>query len=350
VDAIRTENLSKRYQGLRTVAHALSGLDLEVSPGEIFGYLGPNGAGKTTTLKLLMGLTLPSSGGAWLFGRPVGDPRARQGAGFMPEHPSAPGHLTCEELLTLCGRLSGLSRSGATRRAKHLLERTGLEEAARKRMHCLSKGMLQWLGLAQALVGEPQVLILDEPMSGLDPVGRRRMRDIILEERARGTTVFFSSHILADVEMICDRVGILLRGTLVQCGQLSRILNRRREGAEIRVTNLPPDVAERIVRMGAGIRRFGEETLIELQDGDGIDRVLQWTADAGARVQAVVPHRESLEEFFLEQVRCRTPEPAGFEGSGETGETSGARAMAAMVLEPRERTESRESSARRSSR
>ncbi len=276
-----------------------------MSPGEIFGYLGPNGAGKTTTLRLLMGLVRPSSGQAWLFGRPVGDPGARTSAGFMPEHPGFPRHLSCLETLTLSGRLSGLSRRSARARAEDLLERTGLEAAARKRVRCLSKGMLQWLGLAQALVGAPRLLVLDEPMSGLDPIGRRRMRDRILEERSRGTTVFFSSHILADVEMICDRVGILLGGELAQCGRLSDILDRECGGAEIRVRGLPVGTVELMGIPGARVRRFGDEALIELTAADGIDRALEWIRGTGARVQAVVPHRESLEDYFLRQVKIR---------------------------------------------
>ncbi len=305
MDAIRTENLSKRYRSLTASTDALAGLDLEVAQGEIFGYLGPNGAGKTTTLKLLMGLVRPTRGRAWLSGCSVDDPSARRDAGFMPEHPSFPGHLSVRELLTLGGRLSGLGRRDARRRAERLLERSGLQAAARKRARCLSKGMLQWLGLAQALVGEPSLLILDEPMSGLDPIGRRRMRDLILEERARGTTVFFSSHILADVEMICDRVGILLGGELVQCGRLSDILDRRLDGVEIRVKELPAESAVDIERLGGVMRQFGEETLIDLADGDLVDRVLEGIGRGGGRVQSLVPHRESLEEFFLRQVQGR---------------------------------------------
>jgi ABC-2 type transport system ATP-binding protein len=319
-DVIRTESLCKRYRSLNSDALALRGLDLEVAPGEIFGYLGPNGAGKTTTLKLLMGLVRPSSGRAWILGRSVADPASRRDVGFMPEHPMFPHHLSCSELLRTCGRLSGLSRDEARHRCDVLLATTRLQGVADKRVRHLSKGMMQWLGLAQALVGNPQLLVLDEPMSGLDPAGRRCMRDLILEERSRGTTVFFSSHILADVEMICDRVGILMAGELVQCGRLDRILDRRSEGVEIRVADLPGVVAEQVRDLGGSTRLFGEETLIEVRGSGSVDRILECMWESRVRVRSLVPRRESLEEYFLRQIAG-----AGTTGSHRTGteETSG---------------------------
>ncbi len=310
MDVIRTEALCKRYGNLRTCSTALRNLDLEVAEGEIFGYLGPNGAGKTTTLNLLMGLVRPSSGRAWLLGRPVRDPDSRAGVGFMPEHPRFPRHLKCGEILTACGRLSGLGRGESKRQAGYLLEQAGLARVANRRVQQLSKGMLQWLGLAQALMGGPRLLILDEPMSGLDPVGRHRMRDLIVEQRGRGTTVFFSSHILADVEMICDRVGILLEGELGQCGRLDEILDRRSAGTEIRVTGLGGGVVHRIREMGGTTRIFGEETLIEVHGDDCVDGILEQVREAGASLRSLVPRRESLEEYFLRQVAGKTGDDA----------------------------------------
>jgi ABC-2 type transport system ATP-binding protein len=301
--AVRTEHLEKTYRVWRSSARALAGLDLAVPAGEIFGYLGSNGAGKTTTLKLLMGLARPTAGRAWLFGRPVEDSRARRGVGFMAEHPYFPPYLNVEEILTACGRLAGVDRGRARREAEEILQRTGLGAVAGHRVHRLSKGMLQWLGLAQALAGRPRLIILDEPMSGLDPIGRRRMRDLILEERARGTTVLFSSHILADVELICDRVGILRGGELIHCGPLHEILDRGAEGVEIRALGVPAALGARIRTLGGTVRAFGEETLVYVEGAHRADLVLGWLCEGGARVHSLAPRRESLEEFFLRQMR-----------------------------------------------
>jgi len=306
VHAIRTEKLSMTYRTWRSRVTVLKGLDLQVERGEIFGYLGPNGAGKTTTLKLLAGFARPTSGRAWLFGTPVGDDDARRDVGFMPEHPAFPPHLRCQEILTMSGRLSGLSGRDARSRARSLLARAGLDGVATQPVRHLSKGLLQWLGLAHALMGRPHLLILDEPMSGLDPGGRRRMRDLILEERARGTSVFFSSHILADVEMICDRVGILLDGEIVQCGRLDEILDREMDRLEVRAEGLAELTTRSMERLGARVGRVGAETLIEVDGVERANRVLDEVRGGGGRVRSITARRQSLEEYFLRHVGRET--------------------------------------------
>ena len=222
--AIRLEELTKDYPvgfWRPRPVRALDGVSLDVKPGEVLGYLGPNGAGKTTTLKLLMQLIYPTSGRAEILGRPVGDVETRRRLGFLPELPYFYDNLTAEELLIYFGRLFGLSTSDARRRATTLLDRVGLGEARRRQLRKYSKGMLQRVGIAQALVNDPEVVFLDEPMSGLDPVGRRDTRELIAALRDEGRTVLFSSHILSDAEALCSRVAIMARGRLVATGRLT---------------------------------------------------------------------------------------------------------------------------------
>jgi ABC-2 type transport system ATP-binding protein len=199
----------------------LVGLDLEVAENEVFGYVGANGAGKTTTIKSLVGLIQPDGGEAWICGAPAAEASARAGLGYAPENPYFYEYLTARETLDFYARLFAIDRSTRRKRAGELLERVGLAAAADRRVRQFSKGMVQRLGLAQALVNDPRVLILDEPMTGLDPVGRHDVRGLILELKARGKTVFFSSHILSDVEAVCDRAAILHDGRLVSCGRLT---------------------------------------------------------------------------------------------------------------------------------
>ena len=299
--AIRAVGLTRHYVHPWTlkVTRGLEGLDLEVRRGEVIGLLGPNGAGKTTTLKLLTGLIKPTRGRAWLMGEPIEDTASRRRLGFLPEQPYFYDYLSGEEYLELAARLSGVPGREALSRARRWLGRVGLGERPKLRLRKYSKGMLQRLGLAAALVHEPELLILDEPMSGLDPFGRRDVRDLILEQRGRGTTVLFSSHILPDVEMLCDRVAILLRGRLTRTASVDEIVNDGRQAVEIRCAaagplEIPPawhGVLAREDRAGEMVLRLEEEH--RLQD------LLAWLVRAGVRVHAVTPQRPSLEELFL---------------------------------------------------
>lgn len=204
--ALKTVNLTKRFKagfGSKPIL-SLHGLNLEVMEGEVFGYLGPNGAGKTTTFKILMGFIRPSSGEAWIFDRNIADPASRERIGFLPERPRFYDHLTAEELLRMHARLIGMPKKEAEGRIDRLLHAVGLEEFASTRIGKFSRGMLQRIGIAQALMNDPELLLLDEPMSGLDPIGRKWMRELILRLKSEGRTVIYSSHILSDVRTICD--------------------------------------------------------------------------------------------------------------------------------------------------
>src|SRR5512138_1189624 len=226
---LRTEGLTKTFEvGVRRRrVHAVDGLTLSVNEGEIFGFVGPNGAGKTTTIKMLMGLIFPTSGKAWIFDAPIPSSASKARIGYLPEHPAWYEFLTGLEALRFFARLAGVARADETRRCEELLALVGLSDAADRQLRKYSKGMQQRLGIAQALVGDPAFVVLDEPMSGLDPVGRREVRDLILELKRRGKTVFFSTHILTDVEALCDRVGIIIGGRLRDVGKLDALLSTR---------------------------------------------------------------------------------------------------------------------------
>src|ERR1041385_3610557 len=241
MDAIRTEALTKHY----TVGFwrprpyvALDGLTLQVEQGEVFGFLGPNGAGKTTTLKLLMQLIYPTSGHAEILGKPIGDVSVKRRVGYLPETPYFYDYLTAEELLNYFGALFGYAAAERRRRTGALLDEVGIGKERRLPLRKFSKGMLQRVGIAQAILNDPEVVFLDEPMSGLDPLGRREMRQLILRLRDRGCTVFFSSHVLADAEALCSRVAILAGGRLVAAGRLSDLLAFQVRGWELVVSGV----------------------------------------------------------------------------------------------------------------
>jgi ABC-2 type transport system ATP-binding protein len=222
---IEIVNLTKRYKkGLRTQILAVEGLSLNIESGEVFGFLGPNGAGKSTVIKILMNFIRPSSGAALIKGHPVDDPHARRSVGYLPENPFFYDHLTAEEILGFGGRSAGMDKKAISERIDLLLERLKLTQVKREKLRTYSKGMVQRVGLALALIHNPEICILDEPMSGLDPLGRRLVAELIMDLRHSGQTVFFSSHILSDIERLCDRVGILNRGRLLYCGGLKELL------------------------------------------------------------------------------------------------------------------------------
>ncbi len=299
--AIKAQKLRVVYRpgGLQKRRLGLAGLDLEVQSNEVFGYLGANGAGKTTTIKVLVGLIAADGGSAEIFGRPAGDARAREKLGYAPENPYFYEYLTATETLDFYARLFGIPRPERRRRAAELLERVGLAAAAGRRARQFSKGMLQRLGLAQAMVNDPQVYILDEPMTGLDPVGRYEIRQLILELKERGKTIFFSSHILADVEAICDRAAVLHEAKLVSCGTLSELLSSRTVGVEITLASVIPELEKQLSTGATSARREGELLHLAADDEDAGGKLLARAVAGGATVKRYVPTRESLEDYFL---------------------------------------------------
>jgi ABC-2 type transport system ATP-binding protein len=304
--ALATHALTKDYAvgfWRKRPYRALDGLTLEVEPGEVFGFLGPNGAGKTTTLKLLMQLVFPTSGTAEILGRPVGDLEARRHIGYLPEHPYFYDYLTAEELLTYFASLFGYGPAERRARANRLLDEVGIGSERRLQLRKFSKGMLQRVGLAQALINEPDLVILDEPMSGLDPLGRRDVRALILRLRDRGCTVFFSSHVLSDAEALCSRVAILARGRLVASGRLTDILAFEARGWELVVSHVPDHVVSALGRRVRRAVRIGPERhALDLPLDPPPAALLSELMAGGARLVSLNPIRETLEDFFYEQV------------------------------------------------
>ncbi|HJZ88494.1 MAG TPA: ABC transporter ATP-binding protein [Polyangia bacterium] len=284
---LAAEHLSKTFAVgfFRKKVHAVIDVSLEVRRGEIFGFLGPNGAGKTTTIKMLMGLIFPTGGGAHLLGKPVGDLAAKRRMGFLPEAPYFYDYLTAEEFLDLAGALADLSRPERRRRSAALLERVGLADARGRALRKFSKGMLQRIGIAQALIHDPELVVLDEPMTGLDPIGRKEMRDLIVELRQEGKTVFFSTHILSDVELICDRVAILVGGRVRDLGPLEKLLSPRLLATEI-------------------VLKAGDEERAHTLPGDAnVDVFVRDALARGEHLISVTPRRESLEDLFVREAQ-----------------------------------------------
>ena len=305
--AIRTEDLSKDFAvgfWRPRPYRALDSLNLEVERGEVFGFLGPNGAGKTTTLKLLMQLIYPTSGRAEILGRPVGDIGVKRRIGYLPESPYFYDYLTAEELLRYFASLLGCPSSERSRRVSALLDEVGIGAERRFQLRRFSKGMLQRVGIAQALLNDPDVVFFDEPMSGLDPLGRRDVRNLILRLKNRGCTVFFSSHVLADAEALCSRVAVLVGGRLVGGGRIADIEAFQARGWELVVDRLAPDVLERYRPRIIGATQIAEQRYaLALPLDPAPDVFLRDLIDAGARLVALTPMRETLEDFFVEQVR-----------------------------------------------
>ncbi|HVU03302.1 MAG TPA: ABC transporter ATP-binding protein [Polyangiaceae bacterium] len=300
---IKVDRLGKVFrQGfwMRRV-EAVKEVSFEVQAGHIYGFLGPNGAGKTTTIKMLTGLIRPTSGEASIFGERVPSPRAMRRVGFLPENPYVYPYLTPREFVEMCGRLSGLSGTKVRKRAEEVLDQTGVLYAADRQVRRLSKGMLQRTGLAAALVSDPELLILDEPMSGLDPVGRKEVRDLILSERDAGRTIFFSTHILSDVERICDHVTILRNGRVVVTGELAALLRRDVQRTDVTVVAPPPAFEEWCKGEGHSLRRAGTRVSVEVQGAEALQTVVRKVAADGVVLAEVVPRTETLENLFVRE-------------------------------------------------
>lgn len=302
---IQISHLHKEFRTgfFRRLKRAVNDLSLTVNEGEIFGFLGPNGAGKTTTIKMMMGLIFPTMGHVELFGLPASHIKAKSRLGFLPENPHFYEYLTGFEFLDFYGRLFGLSGRIRPARVERLLEQVGMTHARDIPLRKYSKGMLQRIGIAQALINDPDLVVLDEPMSGLDPLGRKDVRDIIFRLKEQGKTVFFSSHILQDVEMICDRVAILTNGRLRRLGTLVELLDEQSEReTELAVSGLSSIALEQLTNMASRVVVPGVRLTIVLPQ-TRLEEALQLVMREQGKVESVVPLKGTLEELFVQEVR-----------------------------------------------
>jgi ABC-2 type transport system ATP-binding protein len=314
---IEIENLTKDYPAgflHMKKKRSLDGLSMQVREGEIFGFLGPNGAGKSTTIKLLMGIIFPTSGSARILGKPISDVAMHREIGYLPEQPYFYDYLTAEELLNYFARFHGVAASERRERVRTMLKKVGLETAGKIQLRKYSKGMLQRVGMAQAILHDPKVVILDEPMSGLDPVGRREVRDIILEMKQQGKTVMFSTHILPDAESLCDRVGVIVGGKLQGTGTPDEIVGAKPQGYEVlfeyhTAKNPRPAILSQAAQTGSRYRaQVPEEKLYA---------ALEELRQAGARIVGVTQIKPTLEEFFMHLVEADRAQAAAVEVSGK---------------------------------
>jgi ABC-2 type transport system ATP-binding protein len=301
--AIEIKNLTKLYSlGLfKEPVKALENISLTVLEGEIFGFLGPNGAGKTTTLKIMTGLNQPTSGSILLYGQDSKNPAVRNIMGYLPEHPYFYDYLTAREFLSFYARLFGFGRGVVESKTTALLKMVGLERARDLPLRKFSKGMLQRIGIAQALINDPKLVVFDEPMSGLDPIGRREVRDLILKMRQEGKTVFFSSHIISDVELICDRVAILHKGTIKTEGKIDDLLEKKNMTREIEFSVPSAGALAALESLGTVITKTQGRLLISVSE-ERVEQVLDIAKRQGAKLLSLVVHKQSLEALFTEKV------------------------------------------------
>ncbi len=302
---IQLNNLTKDYQvgfWKKRTSRALDHLSLEVYGGEIFGFLGPNGAGKTTTLKLLMQLIFPTKGTATILGMPIDKPFARRAVGYLPENPYFYDYLSGRELLNYTAALFGIPKELARQRAEDLLHQVGLEEdRANRQLRKYSKGMLQRLGIAQSLINDPEVIFLDEPMSGLDPIGRRDVRDLMLSLRKQQKTIFFSSHILADVEALCDRAAILNKGKLVKCGTVEELTGEKDSSIELTALGISNSAFAKFadcLPTLLSINQTPNGMHLVLQDESKSDEAIRLVHELGGKLVSIMPRKSSLEDLF----------------------------------------------------
>jgi len=299
---LEVSELRKTFQLglLRKRVEAVRGISFEVRRGEIFGFVGPNGAGKTTSIKMMLQLIFPSGGQVKLFGASTFDPEARRRLGYLPENPYIYTYLKPLEFLDLCGRLNSMSKAERSARAQALVHKLGIAHALDRPIGRFSKGMLQRLGFCQALLHEPELLILDEPFSGLDPIGRKDMRDLMLEQKAAGKTILLTSHVLSDVETMSERVAILRQGKLVAYGALDELLRPEVRRVEVELSHVSPELRTQLAGAAQQVRELDEQITLAVVEGDeGLPELLRLSLSAGARVLAVTPHRESLEDLFV---------------------------------------------------
>jgi ABC-2 type transport system ATP-binding protein len=313
--AIETENLTKEYpHGFLHLKKktSLEGLNMQVETGEIFGFIGPNGAGKSTTIKLLMRLIFPTAGNARILGKPISDIEMHRDIGYLPEQPYFYDYLTAAEVLDYFARFHDLTAADRKERVQSMLKRVGLETAGKIQLRKYSKGMLQRVGMAQAILHDPKLVILDEPMSGLDPVGRREVRDIILELKRDGKTVMFSTHILSDAEMLCDRVGVIVGGKLRGIGAPEQLVDVKTQGMEI----LFELTGQSAAPLAAKAVKAGDRYRLQVPEGELYGAIDQLRA-AGARILSVTQVKATLEEFFMNLVEADRAQAAAIEVSGK---------------------------------
>jgi len=282
----------------RKRVEAVRGVSFEVQQGETFGLLGPNGAGKTTSIKAILGLIHPDSGAIKLFGSSL-SLAARARIGYLPENPYVYQYLRAHEFMDLCGRLMGMDRKQRRRRADEMIALVGLEHAVDRPIGRFSKGMMQRMGLAQALLHDPELLILDEPMSGLDPVGRKQVRDIILAQRKAGKTLIFTSHVLSDVEMLCDRIAIIHKGEVVARGTLDELLRREVRRVRIQLTGVSARLKATFEARNLTLREHDGTLHVTIEGDQGVNPLLEEALREGASVVEVEPERETLEDLFI---------------------------------------------------
>ena len=301
-NALQIENLHKSFKTgfIPKTKYILKGISFAVEEGRIFGYLGPNGAGKTTTIKCVLGLIFPDRGTVDILGRSHLSPAARERVGFLPENPYFYDYLTAWEFLSFCADLFVLEKPEKRRRIDSLLKLVGLEKAAGVQLRKFSRGMLQRVGLAQALINDPALVILDEPLGGLDPLGRKDIRDIIVRFKGEGKTVFLSSHILQDIEMICDRVAVILDGKIISEGPLHDLISEKILFTEMTVSGVDP---ASLAEFGESLSVHGGRTLLKVFGQDRVDRVLELVRSRQGKIDSLIPRTETLEDTFVEMVR-----------------------------------------------
>jgi len=300
---IRTEGLGKTYKRkLKDEFTALKNLSLEIEKGEVFGFLGPNGAGKTTTIKILVNLIFPTSGSAWILNKPCSDTESRKHIGYLPEMSNLFDFLTFEEVLNFAGRSQGMNKATITAKTDELAKILDMERAKKLRLRKFSKGMQQRAGLAYALMGDPDVLILDEPMSGLDPIGRKDFVDLIKRLRTEGKTIFFSSHVLSDIENLCDRVGILVKGELKRIGKVSDMLHASSDGFSVRVSGLDGEGRGHLEKLRVQTISDGADISMSIPKAVLTD-VVAIVKARNASIVTIDTRRKSLEDIFMDVVK-----------------------------------------------
>lgn len=313
MSVIRVKDLSKDYRQhfWTPLRRVLDHVSFEVEKGEIFGFLGPNGSGKSTTIKILFQIIFPSTGEASLFEKPIGDKDAKRRIGFLPENPYFYDYLTATQFLKFHGQLLGLEGSALKTRIPEVLEMVGMKGTDHMYLRSFSKGMLQRIGLAQAIVHDPELVILDEPMTGLDPLGRKEVRDLMIYLRDRGKTVFFSTHILSDVESLCTRVAILNKGKLLSCGSLESLVSVDTKYVDLIWTRVNPDVFGFLQSLDSKILRSGDYVYLKVWPKEGESRLdfesrlnesVARGIQLGGQLQTLSPKKDSLEDVFVKQV------------------------------------------------
>ena len=285
---------------MRKRVEAVRGVSFEVHRGEILGFVGPNGAGKTTSIKMMLQLIFPNRGQVKLFGASTFNPDARRRLGYLPENPYIYTYLKPLEFLDLCGQLTSLPRAQRKARAETLVHKLGIAHALDRPIGRFSKGMMQRLGLCQALLHDPELIILDEPFSGLDPIGRKDIRDLLLEQKAAGKTFLLTSHVLSDVEVLSERVAIIRQGKIVAYGALDDLLRPEVRRVEVELSHVGPELRVKLDKAAQNVRDLDDQITLAVVEGDeGLPELLKLSLEAGARVLAVTPHRETLEDLFV---------------------------------------------------